>query len=156
LAFFESTLAVLFGSTYALPLCVTFPPKPNELLHNLQVKNGITVLVTVPSLLEQLTQKILSEKNNNIDFKPLAKLRSVMYGGAHCPDEVCQILVNNGVVLLSTYGTTGQLSNIFRALFKYKAYFLLLLIFDSLHTQESIFFSNQRYVHIKTNVLAVL
>ena len=69
------------------------------------MKNGITVLVSVPSLLEQLTQQILSEKN--ADFTPLSKLRCVMYGGAHCPDEVCHLLVDNGGVLSSAYGATG-------------------------------------------------
>ncbi|UJR19353.1 hypothetical protein I4U23_022482 [Adineta vaga] len=106
LAFFDTTCAILSGCTYALPLCVTFPPKPNELLNNVRVKNGITVLITVPSLLEQLVQELLSEKNNCVSFEPLANLRFVMYGGASCPDELCQILADNGVILLSIYGAT--------------------------------------------------
>ncbi|CAF1084633.1 unnamed protein product [Adineta ricciae] len=106
LAFIATTRAIISGCTFALPLCVGFPPKPNELLHNLQVKNGITVLITVPSLLEQLVQEILSGKNHSVNFKPLANLRAVAYGGASCPDELCQILVDNGVVLLNVYGST--------------------------------------------------
>ncbi len=98
------------GCTYALPLCVTFPPKPDELLRNIQVKNGITVLVTVPSLLEQLIRELISEKNKHIGLKPLQKLKFVMYGGAGCPEELCKSLVDNGVVLLSVYGATGNYS----------------------------------------------
>jgi acyl-CoA synthetase (AMP-forming)/AMP-acid ligase II len=109
LAFSGSLRSIIVGCTYALPLCVTFPPKPDELLRNIQVKNGITILVTVPSLLEQLIRELLSEKNNNIGLKPLQKLKFVMYGGAGCPDELCRTLVDNGVVLLSVYGATGEL-----------------------------------------------
>ena len=111
LAFIATTRTIISGCTFALPLCVGFPPKPNELLHNLQVKNGITILITVPSLLEQLVQEILSGKNHSVNFKPLANLRAVAYGGASCPDELCQILVDNGVVLLNVYGSTGEQHN---------------------------------------------
>ncbi|CAF2957194.1 unnamed protein product [Rotaria sp. Silwood2] len=106
LAFNITVRAVVKGCTFALPLCVTFPPKPDELLRNIQVKNDITVLVTVPSLLEQLIRELLSEKNTNIGLKPLEKLKFVMYGGAGCPDELCRTLVDNGVVLISAYGAT--------------------------------------------------
>lgn len=95
------------GCTYALPLCVTFPPKPDELLRNIQVPDGVTVLVTVPSLLEQLIRELLSEKSSGSGLKPLQKLRFIMYGGAGCPDELCRMLVENGVILLSVYGATG-------------------------------------------------
>ncbi|CAF3510938.1 unnamed protein product [Rotaria sp. Silwood1] len=106
LAFNVTVRAVVIGLTYALPLCVTFPPKPDELLLNIQVKNHITALVTVPSLLEQVTRELLSEKNSNIGLKPLEKLKYVMYGGAGCPDELCRTLVDNGVALISVYGAT--------------------------------------------------
>jgi dihydrodipicolinate synthase/N-acetylneuraminate lyase len=33
-----------------------------------------------------------------------------MYGGAGCPEELCKSLVDNGVVLLSVYGSTGNYS----------------------------------------------
>jgi long-subunit acyl-CoA synthetase (AMP-forming) len=96
------------GCTYALPLCVTFPPSPDELLHNIQANVGITTLVTVPSLLEQLVRELISEKNQHIGLKPLQKLKFVMYGGAGCPEELCKILVDNGVKLISIYGATGR------------------------------------------------
>lgn len=100
--------ALVSGCTYALPLCATFPPKPDELLRNLQVPHGITVLLTVPSLLEQVTRDLCSEKNAQIGLKPLINLRFILYGGASCPDEVCKALVDHGVLLLSLYGSTGQ------------------------------------------------
>jgi len=107
LGFTGTVRSIIKGSTYALPLCVNFPPKPDELLRNIQVKNGITILITVPSLLEQLIRELLSEKNQNIGLKPLQKLKFVMYGGAGCPDQLCQTLVDNNIVLLSIYGATG-------------------------------------------------
>jgi acyl-CoA synthetase (AMP-forming)/AMP-acid ligase II len=119
LAFNGTVRAIVTGCTYALPLCITFPPKPDELVHNIQVKNGITILVTVPSLLEQLIRELLSEKNTNIGLKPLQKLKFVMYGGAGCPDELCKTLVDNQVVLLSVYGTTGTLINHFLELIEF-------------------------------------
>lgn len=107
MAFNGTVRAILIGSTYALPLCESFPPKPDELLRNIQIKNGITTLITVPSFLEQLIRELRTEKNNHIGFKPLQKLKFIMYGGAGCPDEFCKILVDNGVVLISVYGATG-------------------------------------------------
>jgi len=101
------------GSTYALPLCVTFPPSPDELLRNIQVNNGITTLITVPSLLEQLVRELISEKNQHIGLKPLQKLKFVMYGGAGCPEELCKTLVDNDVRLISIYGATGIIIFIF-------------------------------------------
>ncbi|CAF1201024.1 unnamed protein product [Adineta ricciae] len=106
LAFNGTIRAILAGCTYALPLCATFPLKPDELVNNIQSQNGITVLVTVPSLLEQLIRELLSEKNQHIGLKPLQKLKFVMYGGAGCPDHLCKTLVENNVVLLSVYGST--------------------------------------------------
>lgn len=96
------------GSTYALPLFSTFPPKPDQLVRNIQAENGITVLVTVPILLEQLVKELLSEKSQNVGLKPLQKLKFIIYGGAVCPNDLCTMLVDNGVVLLSDYGSTGK------------------------------------------------
>ncbi|CAF0981994.1 unnamed protein product [Adineta steineri] len=106
LAFTGTVRSIVIGCTYALPLCISFPPKPDELLHNIQVKNGITVLISVPTLLEQLVRELLSEKNVHIGLKPLQKLRFVTYAGAGCPDELCKTLVDNDVTLLSGYGAT--------------------------------------------------
>jgi acyl-CoA synthetase (AMP-forming)/AMP-acid ligase II len=84
-----------------------FPPKPDELLRNIQVNDGITILYTVPSLLEQLVRELVLEKNKHIGLKPLQKLKFVMYSGADCPEEICRTLVENGVRLISLYGSTG-------------------------------------------------
>lgn len=113
LAFISSARCILLGCTYALPLCVTFPPKPDELVRNIQAKNDITMLLTIPTLLEQLVRELLSEKNTTIGLKPLQKLRCIGYGGAGCPDELCRTLVNNNVILLSIYGSTGELNYLY-------------------------------------------
>lgn len=97
---------ILTGCTFALPLCVSFPPKPEELIRNIRVTNSITVLMSVPSLLEQLARDLCSEKNQHIGLKPLINLRFVFYGGASCPDEICRTLVDHGVTLLGLYGST--------------------------------------------------
>ena len=99
--------SIVIGLTLALPLCVTFPPKPNELLQNIQVTDGITSLFTVPSLLEQLVRELILEKNIHVTFEPLRKLKFVMYSGAGCAEDLCRMLVDNGVRLLSLYGATG-------------------------------------------------
>ena len=99
---------ILTGCTFALPLCVTFPPKPDELLRNVQVSNGITILMTVPSLLEQVARDLCLEKNAHIGLKPLVDLRFILYGGASCPDDICRTLVDHGVTLLGLYGSTGE------------------------------------------------
>ncbi|CAF2089670.1 unnamed protein product [Rotaria magnacalcarata] len=106
MAFNVTVRALLVGCAYALPLCVTFPPKPDELLRNIQVKNNITILVTVPSLLEHLIRELLSKDNSHIGLKPLEKLKYVMYAGAGCPEALCRTLVDSGVVLISVYGST--------------------------------------------------
>ncbi|CAF4038801.1 unnamed protein product [Rotaria magnacalcarata] len=106
MAFNVTVRALLVGCAYALPLCVTFPPKPDELLRNIQVKNNITILVTVPSLLEHLIRELLSKDNSYIGLKPLEKLKYVMYAGAGCPEALCRTLVDSGVVLISVYGST--------------------------------------------------
>jgi acyl-CoA synthetase (AMP-forming)/AMP-acid ligase II len=110
MAFNLTVRSIVIGFTFALPLCIQFPPKSDELFRNIQVKNHLTVLVTVPSLLEELVEKLLSE---NLGLEPLKKLKFVMYGGAACLDELCKILVDRGVVLLSGYGATGRKKNNF-------------------------------------------
>ncbi len=117
MAFSASVRSIIIGATYALPLCVNFPPKPDELLRNIQVKNVITILITVPSLLEELIRELLSEQNQSVGLKPLQKLKFIMYGGAGCPDQLCRTLVDNEIVLLSIYGATGYLINKIKYLF---------------------------------------
>lgn len=89
-------------------MCVTFPPKPAELLHNIQVKNKITILSGTPSIIESLVRELISEKNSHIGLKPLKRLKFMVYGGAGCPEVLCRTLVDNGVILLSVYGSTGK------------------------------------------------
>lgn len=108
MAFSGTCRALVVGCTYALPLCVTFPPKPEELLHNIQVCNRIDSLITVPSLLEGLIRELTSEKNSHIGLKPLKQLRFIMYGGAGCPEDICRILIDHDIILSSVYGATGM------------------------------------------------
>lgn len=108
LCFIGTVRCLMTGCTYALPLCQTFPPRPDELVRNLEVNDGITDLVAVPSLLEQLVEELLSTRKPDVALKPLQKLKYVMYGGASCPEELSRKLVENGVRLASTYGSTGQ------------------------------------------------
>ncbi|KAI1627955.1 hypothetical protein EDD37DRAFT_560252, partial [Exophiala viscosa] len=53
--------------------------------------------------------KLLSESQDGIDA--LAAMKVVMFGGSPCPDALGDLLANNGVNLISHYGTTetGQL-----------------------------------------------
>ncbi|VUC24080.1 unnamed protein product [Clonostachys rosea] len=58
--------------------------------------------------------KLLAESENGI--KVLAEMKVVMFGGSACPDALGDLLVNNGVNLISHYGCTetGQLMTSFR------------------------------------------
>lgn len=58
--------------------------------------------------------KLLSESEEGI--KMLTKMKVVMFGGSACPDGLGDLLVENGVNLISHYGTTetGQLMTSFR------------------------------------------
>ncbi|KAI9376213.1 hypothetical protein BJX61DRAFT_531045 [Aspergillus egyptiacus] len=53
--------------------------------------------------------KLLAESDEGI--KALANLKAVMFGGSPCPDSLGNLLVENGVYLVSHYGSTetGQL-----------------------------------------------
>ncbi|KAK1240278.1 hypothetical protein MKX08_007720 [Trichoderma sp. CBMAI-0020] len=60
------------------------------------------------------TLKLLSESQTGIDL--LQELKLVMYGGSACPDDLGNLLVENGVNLIGHYGATevGQLMTSFR------------------------------------------
>ncbi|KAM0260073.1 hypothetical protein ACHAQJ_002997 [Trichoderma viride] len=60
------------------------------------------------------TLKLLSESQKGIDL--LQELKLVMYGGSACPDDLGNLLVENGVNLIGHYGATevGQLMTSFR------------------------------------------
>ncbi|CAF1221760.1 unnamed protein product, partial [Didymodactylos carnosus] len=102
LAFMTSVSIWQAGGCFALPLTKVYPPTPRELFVN--VKQQITKLITVPALLGQLVDEINSQSIPNFDS--LKKMIFIMYGGAPCPDNICQILVDNGINVISAYGTT--------------------------------------------------
>ncbi|KAH7123321.1 hypothetical protein B0J13DRAFT_680032 [Dactylonectria estremocensis] len=58
--------------------------------------------------------KLLAETDEGIDL--LRELKIVMYGGSACPDDLGNLLVDNGVNLVGHYGATevGQLMTSFR------------------------------------------
>lgn len=89
-----------------MPLSAVFPPSPSELFASIQYPK-ITKLFTVALFLEHLVRLI--GQQGNIGFKEVARLKFVAYGGAACPPYVCRQLVEHGVNLITTYGSTGQL-----------------------------------------------
>ncbi|CAF0959524.1 unnamed protein product [Didymodactylos carnosus] len=104
--------AVVFqaGGTLALPLSATYPPSPAALLANIQVEQ-LTKLVSLPILLEKLIDEMKNNKDI-INWTPLMKFDFIMYGGATCPDIICQELVDNGVNLIAHYGSTDLKSDL--------------------------------------------
>ncbi|KAJ5407938.1 hypothetical protein N7509_001821 [Penicillium cosmopolitanum] len=87
----------------SLPLTAT------ALLSTLNDHPEIEILYGVPYAL-----KLLSESDDGL--KRLARLELVMFGGSSCPKPIGDTLVQNGVRLVSHYGTTetGQLMTSFR------------------------------------------
>lgn len=79
------------------------------LLSTLNDHDEIEVLYAVPYAL-----KLLSESEEGL--KRMARLELVMFGGSSCPKPIGDTLVQNGVRLVSHYGTTetGQLMTSFR------------------------------------------
>jgi carbohydrate kinase (thermoresistant glucokinase family) len=80
-----------------------------HLMATLQEHPEIEVLYAVPYAL-----KLLSESEEGL--RVLARLELVMFGGSSCPKPIGDNLVQNGVRLVSHYGTTetGQLMTSFR------------------------------------------
>lgn len=95
------------GATYALPLTKNYPPTPKQLLANVQVQS-INKLTTVPSFLEQLAYEI--ESDASASYTLLSHLEFVLYGGASLPDKICHKFVDNGIHLISGYGTTESVT----------------------------------------------
>ncbi|KAJ5664684.1 hypothetical protein N7462_011497 [Penicillium macrosclerotiorum] len=87
----------------SLPLTATC------LLTTLKENSEIQVLYAVPYAL-----KLLSESEEGLES--MARLELVMFGGSSCPKPIGDTLVQNGVRLVSHYGTTetGQLMTSFR------------------------------------------
>lgn len=94
------------GGAYALPLTKIYPPRPTQLLLNIECKK-ITKLVSVPYLLEQLVQLIESSENRQDYYELLQRLHFIGFSGASLSNELCQELNDHHVQVLSFIGGTG-------------------------------------------------
>ncbi|KAH8196120.1 hypothetical protein TruAng_009719 [Truncatella angustata] len=84
-------------------------PLTTEFLIKIMRTNKFEIFYGVPYAL-----KLLAETEEGLDL--LANLKTVMYGGSACPDDLGNLLVDRGVNLISHYGATevGQLMTSFR------------------------------------------
>jgi len=84
-------------------------PLTQDTLLSIFQRHSFEIFYGVPYAL-----KLLSETPGGISV--LAALKVVMFGGSACPDALGDLLVENGVNLISHYGTTetGQLMTSFR------------------------------------------
>lgn len=87
----------------------SLPLTASTLLTTLNAHEDIQILYAVPYAL-----KLLSESEEGI--QRMARLELVMFGGSACPKPIGDVLVHNGVRLVSHYGATevGQLMTSFR------------------------------------------
>ncbi|KAL4948869.1 hypothetical protein BDW69DRAFT_203240 [Aspergillus filifer] len=106
-------ISCLFRAVHSQKLIYMYnaelPLTGSNLLTTLQEHPEIEVLYAVPYGL-----KLLSESEESM--KVLARLELVMFGGSSCPKPIGDKLAQNGVRLVSHYGTTetGQLMTSFR------------------------------------------
>ncbi|KAJ0419446.1 hypothetical protein BJY00DRAFT_302185 [Aspergillus carlsbadensis] len=79
-------------------------PLTSKYLVEIMQSHSFEIFYGVPYAL-----KLLAESEDGI--KALANLKAVMFGGSACPDSLGNLLVENGVYLISHYGSTetGQL-----------------------------------------------
>ncbi|KAL2814499.1 hypothetical protein BJX63DRAFT_420833 [Aspergillus granulosus] len=79
-------------------------PLTSQYLVDIMRSHSFEIFYGVPYAL-----KLLAESEEGI--KALANLKAVMFGGSACPDSLGNLLVENGVYLISHYGSTetGQL-----------------------------------------------
>ncbi|KAL7928112.1 acetyl-CoA synthetase-like protein [Trichoderma chlorosporum] len=84
-------------------------PLTQDYLLRIMQENNFEIFYGVPYAL-----KLLSETQRGINI--LQELKVVMYGGSACPDDLGNLLVENGVNLIGHYGATevGQLMTSFR------------------------------------------
>ncbi|KAL7940944.1 acetyl-CoA synthetase-like protein [Trichoderma barbatum] len=84
-------------------------PLTQEYLLKIMQEHNFEIFYGVPYAL-----KLLSETQKGISV--LQELKVVMYGGSACPDDLGNLLVENGVNLIGHYGATevGQLMTSFR------------------------------------------
>ena len=102
-ALFTAVNCLTIGATFALSLVKNYPPTPRELVANVQI-DPINKLFSVPIFLEQLVHQLESQKP--VTYRSLARLQFIIYGGAALSDEICRKLTDQGVHLVSCYGTT--------------------------------------------------
>ncbi|CAG8107562.1 unnamed protein product [Penicillium olsonii] len=106
-------ISCLFRAVHSQKLIYMYnanlPLTAPHLMATLQEHQEIEVLYGVPYAL-----KLLSESEEGL--KALSRLELVMFGGSSCPKPIGDTLVQNGVRLVSHYGTTetGQLMTSFR------------------------------------------
>ncbi|RAH86917.1 acetyl-CoA synthetase-like protein [Aspergillus japonicus CBS 114.51] len=106
-------ISCLFRAVHSQKLIYLYnaelPLTATHLLTTLQEHQEIQVLYAVPYAL-----KLLSESPEGLHV--MARLELVMFGGSACPKPIGDKLVQNGVRLVSHYGTTetGQLMTSFR------------------------------------------
>ncbi|KAI9369802.1 hypothetical protein BJX61DRAFT_545228 [Aspergillus egyptiacus] len=112
-AFHAHGISCLFRAVHSCQLIYMFnadlPLTATHLLTTLKEHPDIEVLYAVPYGL-----KLLSETEEGI--RALSRLELVMFGGSSCPKPIGDKLAQNGVRLVSHYGTTetGQLMTSFR------------------------------------------
>ncbi|TDZ38731.1 Non-canonical non-ribosomal peptide synthetase FUB8 [Colletotrichum spinosum] len=84
-------------------------PLTREHLTGIMRRHKFEIFYGVPYAL-----KLLAETDEGMDL--LCQLKTVMYGGSACPDDLGDTLVKNGVNLVGHYGATevGQLMTSFR------------------------------------------
>ena len=103
LGFATAVTCLEFGAAYALPLVENYPPTPKQLVANVRFER-INKLLSVPTFLEQLVTEL--DELNDTHYDALSRIHFIFYGGASLRDELCQKLVDNGVHLVSCYGST--------------------------------------------------
>lgn len=72
-------------------------PLTSDFLIKIMRKHKFEIFYGVPYAL-----KLLAETSEGLDL--LAQLKTVMYGGSACPDDLGNLLVDHGVNLISHYG----------------------------------------------------
>ncbi|CAG8809724.1 22275_t:CDS:2, partial [Dentiscutata erythropus] len=87
------------GSVYVFPIVSGPIPLVNEVLNSLN-QSKASILYTLPSILEQI------HKNYQDEIKTLSNLRSVYYGGAALLPNVGEQLIQFGVKIQNTYGSS--------------------------------------------------
>ncbi|CAG8701751.1 20999_t:CDS:1, partial [Cetraspora pellucida] len=86
-------------STCAFPIVAGSIPLANEVLYSLKQSNA-KILYTLPATIEQIYNNYPGE------IKTLLNLKSIFYGGAALLPQIGEQLVQSGVKIKNSYGTT--------------------------------------------------